>query len=338
MTSSRAIDLSIIVAVYNEDPRNLERVLQRLDLCIKPIGLVHEVVFVNDGSQEATSKALRQLAVDRPRIKLVELSRNFGQQAAITAGLDHSAGMAVVNIDSDMQDPPEVIPAMVAKWQEGYDVVYATRSGRRDSAAKKLTAHLFYRLLAAVSSVEIPWDTGDFRLMDRKVVDALRAVPEKSRFLRGLIPWLGFKQCGLLIDRDARELGESTYTIKKLFGLALDGLLSFSAAPLIVLPAFGALLFFAGLAVLVASLLLQAELTNVGLLSGVACFTGLQIISVGVVAVYLGKVLDETRGRPTYVVRERIGTGFMTDDEDEFASRTATSAASTDRSYASTSK
>ncbi len=334
MISGRAIDLSIIVAVYNEDPRNLERVLQRLDACIQPTGLVHEVVFVNDGSRETTSKALRQLAFDRPRVKLVELSRNFGQQAAITAGLDHSVGMAVVNIDSDMQDPPEVIPAMIAKWQEGYDVVYATRSGRRDGTAKKLTAYLFYRVLAAVSSVEIPWDTGDFRLMDRKVVDALSAVPEKSRFLRGLIPWLGFKQYGLLIDRDARELGESTYTIKKLFGLALDGLLSFSAAPLVALPVLGALVFVIGLLVFALNLFMQGSLTNIGLLAGMAAFTGLQIMSVGVVAVYLAKVLDETRGRPTYIVSERIGTGFMSDAEQEITP----SAEIIDRSYAATSK
>lgn len=335
MISGRAIDLSIIVAVYNEDPRNLERVLQRLDTCIEPTGLVHEVVFVNDGSREPTSRALRQLAFDRPRIKLVEFSRNFGQQAAITAGIDHSTGMAVVNIDSDLQDPPEVIPAMIAKWQEGYDVVYATRSGRRDSVAKKLTAYLFYRLLAAVSAVEIPWDTGDFRLMDRKVVHALRAVPEKSRFLRGLIPWLGFKQYGLLIDRDARELGESTYTIKKLFGLALDGLLSFSAAPLVLLPALGALVFAIGLVGFAVNLFWQGALTNAGVLWGVAAFTGLQIISVGVVAVYLAKVLDETRGRPTYVVSERIGTGFGSDAEQDI---TPKSSAAVDRSYASTSK
>ena len=156
MISGRPVDLSIIVAVYNEDPRNLERLLQRLDACLQPVGLEHEVVFVNDGSRELTSKALRALAVDHSGVKLVELSRNFGQQAAITAGLDHADGLAVVNMDSDMQDPPEVIPSMVAKWKEGYDVVYATRSGRRDSYTKKLTAHLFYRVLGAVSSVEIP--------------------------------------------------------------------------------------------------------------------------------------------------------------------------------------
>lgn len=338
MISGRAIDLSIVVAVYNEDPRNLERVLRRLDACVEPTGLLHEVIFVNDGSREPTTRALRQLAFDHPRVKLVELSRNFGQQAAITAGLDHSVGMAVVNIDSDMQDPPEVIPAMIAKWQEGYDVVYATRSGRRDSAAKKLTAYLFYRVLAAVSSVEIPWDTGDFRLMDRKVVDALSSCPEKGRFLRGLIPWLGFKQYGLLIDRDARELGQSTYTIKKLLGLAFDGLLSFSAAPLILLPVLGGFVFMIGLAVLVYGLVTQGELSNIGVLAGVGAFTGLQILSVGVLAVYLSKVVDETRGRPTYVVSERIGTGFMSDNDRDVAQKTSASVSGIERSYAATTK
>lgn len=338
MISGRAIDLSIIVAVYNEDPRNLERVLQRLDACVEPTGLLHEVIFVNDGSREPTTRALRQLAFDHPRVKLVELSRNFGQQAAITAGLDHSVGMAVVNIDSDMQDPPEVIPAMIAKWQEGYEVVYATRSGRRDGACKKLTAYLFYRVLAAVSSVEIPWDTGDFRLMDRKVVDALCACPEKGRFLRGLIPWLGFKQYGLLIDRDARELGQSTYTIKKLLGLAFDGLLSFSAAPLILLPVLGSLVFVIGLAVLVYGLVTQGELSNIGVLAGVGAFTGLQILAIGVLAVYLSKVVDETRGRPTYVVSERIGTGFMSDTDQEAGQKTAAVVSGIEKSYAATTK
>ena len=208
-------ELSIIVAVYNEDSRNLLKLIDRLDLVLSPEKVSYEIIFVNDGSREPTSNALRHIAVESKNIKLVELSRNFGQQAAITAGLDHATGQAVINMDSDLQDPPELIPAMLEKWKEGYDVVYATRSRRRDRKSKRLTAFLFYRILGSMSSVEIPWDTGDFRLIDRVVVDALRSMPEKTRFIRGMIPWLGFKQCGVPLDRDARELGESSYTIKK---------------------------------------------------------------------------------------------------------------------------
>src|SRR5579885_3329536 len=222
-TAGKQVDLSVIVAVYNEDPRNLIRLLERLDANVRPLEMSYEVVFVNDGSREITTAALRQIAAECANIKLVELSRNFGQQAAITAGLDHSAGRMVVNMDSDLQDPPELIPVMIQKWKEGFDVVYATRSKRRDRFMKRMTAFLFYRILGSLSSIDIPWDTGDFRLMDRKVVDALASLPEKTRFLRGMIPWLGFKQCGVPLDRDARELGESTYTIKKLFSLAMDG-------------------------------------------------------------------------------------------------------------------
>jgi dolichol-phosphate mannosyltransferase len=221
------VDLSVIVAVYNEDPRNLSRMIDRLSGVLSPLYLSWEVVFVNDGSNPTTSAALRRIAGEADNVKLIELSRNFGQQAAITAGLDHADGQAVVNIDSDLQDPPELIPEMIKCWQEGYEVVYAQRATRKDHVAKRLSAHLFYRMLACVSSVEIPWDTGDFRLMDRKVVEALKELPEKTRFLRGMIPWLGFRQIGIPVDRGARELGESTYTFRKLLMLAMDGLLAF---------------------------------------------------------------------------------------------------------------
>lgn len=313
------IDLSVVVAVYNEDPRNLLILLERLWKAISPLGLSYEVVFVNDGSRPSTGKALRQIASEVDNVKLIELSRNFGQQAAISAGFDHADGLAVVNIDSDCQDPPELIPDMVRKWKEGYEVVYAQRSTRRDRVMKRLSAYLFYRVLGSVSSVEIPWDTGDFRLIDRKVVDVLKALPEKTRFLRGLIPWLGFKQTGIPVDRGAREVGESTYTLRKLFGLAMDGLLSFSVMPLY-------LVLFAGLALLataIAGAVLWLSLSGPAgvpasgvVVLAVAFLTALQIISTGLVAVYMSKVLDEVRGRPTYIVSERIGLPFARADRD----------------------
>ncbi len=305
------VDLSIVVAVYNEHPRNLVLLLERLYKVFSPLEITYEVVFVNDGSRTETSKALLQLANEVDKVKLVVLSRNFGQQAAISAGLDHTVGRAIVNIDSDLQDPPELIPEMLKYWRAGYDVVYAQRSSRRDRLSKRLSAFLFYRILGAVSSIQIPWDTGDFRLMDRRVIEALNKMPEKTRFLRGQIPWLGFRQIGIPIDRGAREVGESTYTLKKLIQLAMDGLLAFSSAPLLVLPAVGGTLLALGLLGLIAwavargGMPANAEII-VAVVSICAIFTGLQIVCAGMIGVYLSKVLDEVRARPTYIVADYI--------------------------------
>lgn len=302
------LDLSVVVAVYNEHPANLVKLLERLYQVLSPLCIAYEVVFVNDGSRAETSKALQQLACDVTNVKLVSLSRNFGQQAAISAGLDNCDGRAVVNIDSDLQDPPELIPEMLKYWRAGYDVVYAQRSSRRDKLSKRLSAFLFYRVLTAMSSVNIPWDTGDFRLMDHRVISALNQLPEKTRFLRGQIPWLGFKQIGISIDRGAREVGESTYTLKKLLQLAMDGLLMFSSAPLYLISTVGATVLGAGLigflACLVSKIGSPFVFDNSMLLSLVASFAGLQILAVGLVAVYIAKVLDEVRARPTYIVGE----------------------------------
>lgn len=309
-----SLDLSVVVAVYNEDPRNLTLLIDRLSECLTPTGLSYEVVFVNDGSRQPTSEALYSLADKYDYVKLVVLSRNFGQQAAISAGFDHSEGDAVVNIDSDCQDPPELIPQMVKLWKDGYDVVYAQRSTRRDKFAKKFSAFLFYRVLGALSSVDIPWDTGDFRLIDRKVLDALSRMPEKSRFLRGQIPWLGFRQIGIPIERGAREIGESTYTLRKLLSLAMDGLLGFSVSPLFFVPIVGAVLAAIGLLGLVAcgAAAFFGSAVNIVLwvASLVVLAAGVQTICLGVVSVYLSKVLDEVRSRPTYVVAQRMGLPF----------------------------
>jgi len=306
------LDLSVIIAVYNEDPRNLAAMIERLEQVLTPAGTTYEIVFVNDGSRPPTSMALRQLAADNEKIKLLELSRNFGQQAAITCGLDHAEGQAVVNIDSDLQDPPELIPQMILRWKEGYDVVFAQRQARRDRLLKRSTAFVFYRLLGALSSVQIPQDTGDFRLMDRKVVEALATLPEKTRFLRGLIPWLGFKQIGISIDRGAREIGESTYTLKKLLSLALDGLLAFSDAPLYFIPPVGVVIFALSFVTLLASIYFAHGNSHWPMLviSSVGMFTGVQVVCVGVVAVYLSKILDESRARPTYILGTKFGAGF----------------------------
>ena len=301
-------DLSVVVAVYNEDPRNLIRLLQRLEEILLAVSIKYEVVFVNDGSGERTTRALREIAGEFPYVKLINLSRNFGQQAAITAGMDHSDGRAVVNIDSDLQDPPELIPQMMELWRRGYDVIYATRSTRKDSVPKRLFAFLYYRVLSSVSAVEIPRDTGDFRLIDRKVVDALRRLPEKKRFLRGLVPWLGFKQVGIAVDRGAREIGESTYTIRRLLRLAFDGILAFSVAPLFLIPVVGGILGALGLISLAAAFAVApATQPFVFVMSGLLILSGVQVLSTGLVAIYLSTALEELRGRPTYLIGEKLG-------------------------------
>jgi len=305
------LDLSVVVAVYNEDPRNLIRLLQRLEEVLLAVAIKYEVVFVNDGSKETTARALREIALEFPYVKLINLSRNFGQQAAITAGMDHSDGRAVVNMDSDLQDPPELIPQMMELWRRGYDVVYATRSTRKDTLPKRLFAFLYYRILASVSAVEIPRDTGDFRLMDRMVVEALSRLPEKKRFLRGLVPWLGFKQVGIAINRGAREIGETTYTIRKLLQLAFDGILAFSVAPLFLIPVAGAILGLLGLATLAAGLFAApAQQPYVFVTAALILLSGVQVMAVGLVAMYLSTALEELRGRPTYLVQERLGKAF----------------------------
>lgn len=304
-------DLSVVVAVYNEDPRNLIRLLQRLEEVLLAVSIKYEVVFVNDGSGERTTRALREIAGEFPYVKLINLSRNFGQQAAITAGMDHSDGRAVVNIDSDLQDPPELIPKMMELWRRGYDVIYATRSTRKDSVPKRLFAFLYYRVLSSVSAVEIPRDTGDFRLIDRKVVEALRSLPEKKRFLRGLVPWLGFKQVGIAVDRGAREIGESTYTIRRLLRLAFDGILAFSVAPLFLIPVAGGILGALGLVTLaIAFAVAPAIQPFVFVMAGLLIVSGVQVLSIGLVAIYLSTALEELRGRPTYLVGEKLGRGF----------------------------
>lgn len=313
-----SVDLSIIVAVYNEEPRNLLLMLERLWSSLAHQKVTYEVIFVNDGSRPKTTNALRQLVKDFGYVKLIELSRNFGQQGAIAAGLDSAEGRCVVNIDSDLQDPPELIVDMIKYWRADYDVIYAQRAARKDRVSKRFTAFLFYRVLGSLSSIEIPMDSGDFRLIDRKVVDALRRLPEKTRFHRGLIPWLGFKQIGIPVHRDAREAGESGYTIKKLFSLAMDGVLSLSVAPLYLMPPLGVALTVASFLIMPFALLnLHGvfEPRTCVILAALTFLCGIQITCTGVIAIYLAKVLEEARARPSYVIGSRVGAGYTREFE-----------------------
>jgi dolichol-phosphate mannosyltransferase len=305
-------ELSIVVAVYNEDPRSLLMLLERLWTVLSPEHPSYEVVFVNDGSNLETTRAMRQIASEVDYVKLIELSRNFGQQSAIAAGFDHAEGQAIVYMDGDLQDPPEVIPAMIKYWRAGYQVVYAQRSTRKDGPMKRLTAYLFYRILGSVSQVRIPPDTGDFRLVDRKVVNEFRRLSETTRFLRCHTAWLGFRQIGIPIDREARVLGTTNYTLRKMFSLAMDGLTMFSVAPLLVIPAIGCFMLVIAAAFGAVGFVphFQLHLDNTSIVAILIGVVGIQTVCLGVVSVYLSKVVEEVRRRPTYIVSERRGLGF----------------------------
>ncbi len=240
------IQLSIICPVYNESG-NLPVLQETLEKVMLRMGLTYEIIYINDGSRDHSIQLIKQLAAGDSRIKYIDFSRNFGHQIAVSAGIDKAQGQAIVIIDADMQDPPDLIEDLYRKYQEGFEVVYARRAQRKgESALKKMTAKWFYRILSRITSVEIPVDTGDFRIMDRKVLEILRAMPEQNKFLRGQIAWVGFNQTFVEYQRDARLSGDTGYSYKKMFRLAMDGITSFSDYPLKIASTLGFLvsLFF----------------------------------------------------------------------------------------------
>jgi dolichol-phosphate mannosyltransferase len=305
--------LSVVVPCYDEEPV-VRETHARLVAALEGIaGAGFEIVYVDDGSSDGTLSMLRALQKTDPRVRVIALSRNFGQQIAVAAGLEHAAGDAVVLIDADLQDPPEVIPAMVERWRAGVDVAYGARAGREGESPLKLwTAKTFGRTLNRLADVDIPLDAGDFRLMDRRVVDALLAMRERDRFVRGMVAWIGFRQEPVHYGRAARFAGRTKYSLARMIRLASDGILSFTMAPL-------RLAFYAGLAA--AGLALAGTLyavahylsTGVGvagwvvLLIAVLLLGGVQLVVLGVLGEYLGRVYGEAKQRPLYLVKERLG-------------------------------
>ncbi len=304
--------LAIVVPCFNE-----AEVLCETNRCLvaalEVIGLSFEIVYVDDGSTDTTVSLLRELQSDDDRIRVVQLSRNFGHQVAITAGLEHASGDAVVLIDADLQDPPELIAKMVDRWLSGWDVVYGVRTDRDGESVLKIqTAKLFYRLINALSGTLIPLDTGDFRLMDRKVVDALLSMPERDRFLRGMISWAGFRQTPLPYQRAARFAGATKYPFRKMLHFALDGVFSFSVVPL-------KLATFLGLAssflALVGALLAVVNrvwtdhwiIGWTSLLLAILFLGGVQLTCVGIIGEYVGRTYGEAKRRPLYFVQDRFG-------------------------------
>src|SRR5947209_68671 len=306
--------LSVVVPVKNEEQGILPfvaRVGTILDHIAENEGW--EILFVDDGSTDATLAVIVAANQRDPRVRALSFSRNFGKEAALSAGLDHARGSAVIPMDADMQDPPEVLPEMVAKWREGHEMVFGVRRSRdEDSFTKRMTAGLFYRAHNMVSTDKIPANAGDFRLMDRKVVDVIRAMPERNRFMKGLFAWAGFRQAAVEYDRTERETGRSKFNYWKLWTLALDGITSASTVPLRIWSYIGACvaLFAIGFAgwLTVDTLIFGNPVPGyASIMTSVLFLGGIQLISLGVLGEYVGRILTETKQRPLYVVRDTVG-------------------------------
>lgn len=310
---ARRPTLSIVVPCYDEAEVLGETVKHLQQFCGELRGMDAELIFVDDGSRDRTCELLKSCMQQDSRIKLIRFTRNFGHQIAVTAGIDAADGDAVVVLDADLQDPPEVIHQMIEKWQEGYDVVYGTRTERPGEPVLKLaTSRWFYRILNRLSDVAIPLDAGDFRLMSRNVVDILRVMPERDRFIRGLVSWVGFKQISLQYKRAERYAGKSKYPFRKLFHLAVDGLLSFSIKPLELSVGLGMISASLSLVGIMYALVLRV-FTNtwvegwMAMMIAILFMGGVQLVSIGVLGEYVGRIYSEIKGRPLYIVQEYLG-------------------------------
>ena len=306
------IHLSVVVPCLNEQ-EVICSTHQRLSAALEQAALEFEIIYVDDGSTDATPELLRELQAQDSRVRMVRFSRNFGHQIAITAGLEHASGDAVAIIDADLQDPPEVILEFLQKWMDGYDVVYGVRSERDGETAFKLwTAKAFYRLIGKLSETPIPLDTGDFRLMDRRVVEALLSMPERDRFVRGMVSWLGFSQTALPYHRAARAAGTTKFSLLKMLRFATDGIVSFSISPLRLATwmGFGA----SGLAIVVMAYTLFERAFGTGVVKGwtstmiaILFIGGVQLICMGIIGEYVGRIYGESKRRPLYIVGESLG-------------------------------
>jgi dolichol-phosphate mannosyltransferase len=304
--------ISVIVPIFNEEAV-IPELHRRLSAVLTSLAETYEIVYVNDGSRDGSLAQLQGLTAQDRHVRLVDLSRNFGHQIAITAGMDYTKGDAVVVIDADLQDPPEVIPELIAKWREGYDVVYAVREQRQgESLFKRATAAGFYRLISLITNVDIPIDTGDFRLMSRTAIEGLKRVREKNRFVRGLVAWLGFKQTGVKFVRHERYAGVTKYPLKKMLKFAFDGITSFSYLPLQLATYLG--FFVSGLSFLAILYVLYLRFFTAATIIGWASLMmamlflgGVQLITIGIIGEYVGRIYDEVKGRPLYLTQQVLG-------------------------------
>lgn len=308
-TAEQPIQLSIVVPIFNEEAL-IQPLYRRLVMAAAKCTPHYELIFVNDGSRDASFPQIKMLSADDQRVFYVNFSRNFGHQIAVSAGLEHARGEAVVIIDGDLQDPPELIPELYNEYKRGFEVVYAKRRKRKgESAFKKFTAKLFYRMLNRMTSFEIPLDTGDFRIIGRKVVDALNAMPEQNKFIRGQIAWLGFRESEVLYDRDKRDAGKTGYSISKMLNLALDGITSFSDKPLLFVTRMGFLMSFISFLVIIYALfsyfVLDVAITGwTSIIVSTMFIGGIQLISIGVIGAYISRINKNIIDRPLYIVKD----------------------------------
>ena len=304
---------SLIIPIYNEE-ETIRELYRRVSAVMDSLDDSVELILINDGSRDRSLKLMRELQERDARVCYISFARNFGHQAAVTAGLNFARGQVIVVLDADLQDPPELIPKMIESWQAGYHVVYAQRTKRKkESWFKRLTAYVFYRLLRQLADVDIPADTGDFCLMDRQVVDLLNSMPERNRYIRGLRAWIGFQQTAVKFERDPRFAGEVKYTFKKSLALAINSLVSFSKIPLRISTYLG--LFSALIALLMALLVLywrlqqpDSPVTGLATILIAVFFLGsVQLISIGILGEYIGRIYEEVKGRPAYTIAEIAG-------------------------------
>jgi dolichol-phosphate mannosyltransferase len=305
-----SVKYSIIIPVYNEE-KVLDKCYEEVKKTAEKFDDKYEIVFVNDGSVDKSLDMLKDIAKSDKTVKVVSFSRNFGHQPAVSAGMKEAVGEALIILDADLQDPPEVVHEMIKKWKEGYDIVYGKRSKRAgEKPLKKFTAFLYYRFLARITGLNIPKDTGDFRLISRKAADAIINMPEKNRYLRGMNTWVGFKQIEVLYDRSARAAGETKYTMKKMVKLASDGIISNTNFPLSFIMSlgifFGVMSFLGYVAVLTLQLLGIIANPIYWMFPSLGLCLGIVLMALGIIGIYLGRVYDEVKDRPIYIISEKI--------------------------------
>lgn len=302
---------SVVLPVFNES-ETLPELHRRLSVVMEALAEPYEIIFVDDGSRDASGELLHALQASDPHVRVLRLSRNFGHQSAISAGIDHARGDAVIVMDADLQDPPEALPDLLAPWRQGHDVVYAVRRDRKENVLKRSAYGLFYRLLHQAANVEIPLDAGDFCVLDRRVADVLRQMPERNRFIRGIRSWVGFRQIGVPYNRAARYAGQPKYSLFKLLRLAFDGFFSFSYVPLRLASLFGLFVSFLGFLLSVWTVYKRFTLPEfpsgfATIVVGMMFLGGIQLIALGVIGEYVGRIFDEVKQRPLYIIGERWG-------------------------------
>lgn len=303
---------SLIIPAYNEQKVILDS-YKRLKKVMDLIGEEYELIFVSDGSTDGTETIIKSICSKDNHVKLINFSRNFGHQIAISAGLDHASGDAVIIIDADLQDPPEIIPEMIKKWKEGFEVVYGKRIRRKgETFFKKFSAYIFYRLLRSLTNTDIPVDTGDFRLVDKKVCNVIKQLREKNRFTRGLVSWVGFRQSCVEYIREERKAGKTKYPIRKMLHFAIDAITSFSNRPLRTSTYLGFTLSFLSFLYVIYAVYQKLFTTNttLGWTSSIAInlfFNGVILVMLGIIGEYIGRIYEESKGRPLYILKEKVG-------------------------------